>query len=391
MGFKQSFLLALKSIATSKMRSFLTMLGLIIGVGSVIILVSLMQGMTNSMTSTFESMGTNLINVNITGRGSSRTIDPEDVFDFTQENSDRFTAVSPTVSLSATLKVGSTSVSTSVTGCSEDYDSIKSLTVENGRFLQYIDIARLKRVCVVGTYITSELFAGENALGQTVKINGNPYTIVGVLEEIGDSTSTSSDNCVYIPYTNASKMSWMRQISSYTFMIDDAAYVQDGMDRIDAFLYDTFEDEDLYSISSVTEMIESLTELTDTMTLLLVGIAGISLLVGGIGIMNIMLVSVTERTREIGIRKSLGAKKRDIMRQFVIEAATTSAVGGVIGIVFGVVCASVVGGLIGLSVSASFSAIAISFGVSLFIGVFFGFLPANKAAKLNPIDALRYD
>ena len=388
MGFTQAFKLALKSLAGSKLRAFLTMLGIIIGVGSVIILVSLMQGMTGEVTSMFEDMGTNMLTVNVTGRGSSRTVDVDDMYDLYEENTDVFMGMSPTVIIMGSVKTATDSdsfSSTTVSGVSEQYAEINGLAMQSGRFISYADLeARSK----VATYVANML--GGNPIGQTVKVNGNALTVVGVIEQQDDSTEGSADDCIYLPYTTASKMSF-GQISAYTFATWDSSLNAQGTTILDNALYTVFENDDFYTISDMQEMIDSMEEMTSMMTMVLVGIAGISLLVGGIGIMNIMLVSVTERTREIGIRKSLGAKKRDIMRQFVIEAGTTSALGGVIGIVFGAGVALALGQAIGIDAALSLSAVGVSFGVSVFIGVFFGFMPANKAAKLNPIDALRYD
>ncbi|MDY3619437.1 ABC transporter permease [Agathobaculum sp.] len=392
MGFTQAFKLAFKSLAGSKMRAFLTMLGIIIGVASVIILVSLMQGMTGEVTSMFEDMGTNTLSVMITGRGSSRTVDVDDLYDLYEENTDVFLGLSPTVSVNGTVKTGTDSDSfdsTSVTGVSEQYTEIKGYTLASGRFISYADLESRGKVAVVGTYIADTVFGGD-PVGESIKINGNAFTIVGVMEEQGDSTEGSADDCVYIPYTTASKLTF-GQISSFTFATRDVSLNTQATDLIDAALYAVFQNENYYTISDMQEIVDSMEEMTGMMTMVLVGIAGISLLVGGIGIMNIMLVSVTERTREIGIRKSLGAKRRDIMRQFVIEAGTTSALGGLIGIVFGALVAVVLGRAIGIDADPSVSAVLLSFGVSVFIGVFFGFMPASKAAKLNPIDALRYD
>ncbi len=389
MGFTQAFKLALKSLATSKMRAFLTMLGIIIGVGSVIILVSLMQGMTGEVTSMFESMGTNTISVNLVGRGSSRTVDVDDMYALLEENQEVFQAMTPTVQVQGSVKVGSDTYSSSVTGVSEDYLTINRLELQDGRFLGYADMTGRHKVAVVGSYLNNSIFGGQ-AVGSTVKLNGNEYQIVGVLTEQSDSTEGSTDDCLYIPYTTASKMS-LGGINSFTFATTDVSYNDQAMTLLDNTLYQVYQDDDFYNISNMADLLDEMEEMTGMMTMVLVGIASISLLVGGIGIMNIMLVSVTERTREIGIRKSLGAKKKDVMRQFVIEAGTTSALGGVIGIVFGIVMALVLGSLIGIHASPSVAAIAMSFGVSVFIGVFFGFMPANKAAKLNPIDALRYD
>lgn len=386
----QAFRLALKSLSGSKMRSFLTMLGIIIGVGSVIILVSLMQGMTNMMTSTFEEMGTNRLTVMVMGRGSSRTVDVDDMYALYEENPDYFASMSPTVSMQAQVKQDTVSYdSTTVTGVSEDYEDIGKFDLDSGRFLGYVDVENRNKVCVIGSYLAQSAFSGD-PVGQTIKLNGNLFTVVGVIAEQDDSTEGSSDDCMYIPYTTASKLG-RSMVSSYIFMTTDTSLNDQASAILDNALYEVFQSDDFYTISDMSEMLSTVEEMTGTMTLLLVGIAAISLLVGGIGIMNIMLVSVTERTREIGIRKSLGAKRKDIMRQFVIEAATTSAVGGLIGIAFGAAVAVAVGGLIGLTVVPSASAVGVSFGVSVAIGVFFGFMPANKAAKLNPIDALRYD
>ena len=373
------------------MRAFLTMLGIIIGVASVIILVSLMQGMTGEVTSMFEDMGTNTLTVTVTGRGSSRTVDTDDMYALYEENTDTFMGMSPTVSVMGSVKTGTDSdsfSSTGVTGVSEQYAEISKLTMREGRFISYADLDARNKVAVVGTYVANML--GGDAVGQTIKVNGNALTVVGVLEEQDDSSEGSADDCVYLPYTTASKLTF-GAISSFLFATRDASLNSEGTTLIDNALYAVFQNDDYYMISDMQEMVDSMTEMTNMMTMVLVGIAGISLLVGGIGIMNIMLVSVTERTREIGIRKSLGAKKKDIMRQFVIEAGTTSALGGVIGIVFGSVVAVIAGQIIGMTTTPSVGAVAISFGVSVFIGVFFGFMPANKAAKLNPIDALRYD
>ena len=224
-----------------------------------------------------------------------------------------------------------------------------------------------------------------------MKINGEPYTIVGVLEEKADSEEGSSDQCVYIPYTNASKMSWNSTIGSYTIMAADTNRITEAKTILEQTLTKILGSSDFYNIISTKEILDEMTTITNTMKMALVCIAGISLLVGGIGIMNIMLVSVTERTKEIGIRKSLGAKKKHIMQQFVFEAGTVSGIGGVIGIVVGILLSSAAGKLLDITVTPSVSAIVVAFTVSVAIGVIFGFLPAKNAANLNPIDALRFE
>lgn len=385
----QSFRLALKSLASSKMRSFLTMLGIIIGVGSVIILVSLMQGMTSYISDSFSDLGTDQISVSVTNT-DTRKIGVDDMYEILENYPDTFRNMSPTVSVRATVKNGSESITSStVSGVGEGYLSLAALELSSGRFIQYSDIVSRQKVCVIGTYVAQELFAGQNPVGQVVKLNGEPYTVVGLLQEKADSEERSSDDCVYLPYSTATKLSRSADISSYTFVVADIDSMDSAKEFLKDQLYNVFKNEDLYTVTSLSEMLEMVESMTGMMTLVLVGIAAISLLVAGIGIMNIQLVSVTERTREIGIRKSLGAKRGVILQQFIIEAGMQSSLGGVIGIVFGCVVTSIIGGLIGLDASPSLSAILISFFVSAGIGIIFGYMPARRAARLNPIDALR--
>lgn len=397
MSFFQSFRLALRSILSSKMRSFLTMLGIIIGVGAVMVIVGLGNGMEGYMTDSFESMGTNLITVTITGRGSSRSVDVNEMYSLVSDNPNLLSYVSPTVSVSGTFKVGTETLSsTTVTGVGEDYFTIKQYNMSSGRFLQYVDILRRQTVCVVGSYIASTYFDG-NAVGQTLKINGNTYTIVGVMEEKSSNEEGTTDDAIYIPYTNAAKMSFMGTISNYSFSSTSGDTVEEAKTLIENTLYKTYENSDYYKVVSMSEMLDTMTQMLNILVMVLAAIAAISLIVGGIGIMNIMLVSVTERTREIGIRKSLGAKQRDIKRQFVIEAGTTSAMGGIFGIAFGFILSTlatkIITNIVGtqLTVMPSSTAVLGAFSISVAIGVLFGYLPARKAAHLNPIDALRYD
>lgn len=390
---KQSFKMALKSMAASKMRSFLTMLGIIIGVASVIVLVSLVNGFANNLTSTFDEMGTNLITVSIFGRNSTRSISDTDMYEVYTENTDLYTYMSPTVSVkSSTVKYENSSLTTStITGVSEDYAGLKSMEISQGRFLQYMDIYKRQKVCVIGSYVQNELFSMGSAIGQKIKINGQEFEIVGVFDEIADSTESSSDDIVVVPYTTTRVIGGAANPTTYTFSAKDTDNIDACKEKIEDVLYEKFGSSDAYRISNVQDALEKINELTGTLTLVLVGIAGISLLVGGIGIMNIMLVSVTERTKEIGIRKSLGAKRRDIMSQFVIEAATTSSVGGIIGIILGCISAVGIGNMMSLNATPSLGAIGIAFSVSVVIGITFGYFPAAKASKLNPIDALRFD
>ena len=392
MELKQSFILALKSLMSSKMRSFLTMLGIIIGVASVITLVSIISGFSDEMVSSFESMGTNKITVSIMGRGSSRAVDPDEIYKLAEDNSDLIEHLTPTVTIqNATVKSGTESITSSINGANEFYDEINTKEIGSGNFLTYLDVEQRLKKCVIGTYVSQELFGTKNATGKTLKINGTPFTVAGVFTETAGSEDGSTDDIIVIPYTVAQKMSFTGTISSYTFTGANKDTIEIAKTTIENFLYSKFEDTNAYIVLSMAEAVDTINELMGMISAVLVGIAAISLLVGGIGIMNIMLVSVTERTREIGIRKALGASPWDILSQFVVEAITTSAVGGVIGIIVGIICAKLLAGAIGLPTSVSISAIIIAFSVSAGIGVAFGYLPAKKAAKLNPIDALRHD
>ena len=391
MNLKQSFILALKSLQTSKMRSFLTMLGIIIGVAAVIILVSVIDGFKSDLVGQFESLGSNLLTVNISPRGGNRTVDVDDMLQITDENPELLAYCSPTVMINQQAKFSTeTSSTTSVTGVSEDYNKIQSLEISQGRFLQYMDIHKRSKSCVIGSYIAKEYF-DDNAIGKTLKIGGNTFTVVGVLEEKASSQESSDDDKIFIPYTLSRTLNRSAKITSYLYSIVDKQRSEEAKDVISNALYKVFSNPDAYTVIAMTEMIDMIDEMTGKLTLILVGIAAISLLVGGIGIMNIMLVSVTERTREIGIRKSLGAKKFDILSQFVVEAATTSACGGVVGIILGIIVSIFLSGLLGFKAVISVGAVVIAFSVSVGIGIAFGYMPAGKAAKLNPIDALRHD
>lgn len=387
----QSFKLAIKSIWGNKMRSFLTMLGIIIGVASVIILVSLVNAYMSYMTDSFASMGTNQITVNMINL-SSRSVSADQMYGFYDEHTEQFDHMSPMVSVNGTVKHGSDSMdATSITGVSEDYLGIKSWELEYGRNIQYADITARNKVCVIGSYVADELYgSGEKAYGETVKVNGYAFRIVGVVQQQEDEMEDGgSDDFLWMPYSCAVKMARNANINNYIFTITDLTNAAEHKTLIEDFLYETFKNDDLYTVTAMSEMLDSLNSMIAMVSAGLGGIAGISLLVAGVGVMNIMLVSVTERTREIGIRKALGAKKSVIMQQFVIEAAVTSSMGGVIGILLGSVATSAVGAVAGLNATPTPSAVIVSFSVSVGIGLLFGYMPASRAARLNPIDALR--
>ncbi len=390
MNLQQSFRLAFKSLGASKMRSFLTMLGIIIGVAAVIIIVSLMSSLTNYVISTFEDMGANLITVSISGRGGNRSVSPEEMQELALDNPDIIGYVSPALSIPATAKVGNTNVTLQATGVNEFYDEIKQQTLQAGRSLSFTDVNERTKNCVIGTYLVKKLFDGENPLDQILTVNGFEFRVVGVLEEMASSSSSDSDNTILIPYTTAKQMT-RGNINTYSV----SAATKDTIDATNAllenFLLEKFDSDDYFTLIDQAAIIEELNTLIGMMTTMLVGIAAVSLLVGGIGVMNIMLVSVTERTREIGIRKSLGATPWDILGQFLVEACVTSGIGGVLGIALGAGGASLAAKLIGIPFTLSVTSMLVAFSVSAAIGIGFGYFPAKKASRLNPIDALRYD
>lgn len=388
MRILQAFKLAWQSILGSKMRSFLTMLGMIIGVGSVITLLGLMQGMTNYLVSTFADMGTNVLTVSVTNT-DTRKVSVDDMYQFAEDNSAFFEGVTPEVTSRYKAKYGDTSSTTSVKGVGEGYLDLNSYTLSSGRFISYADIKNRYHACVIGTYVAQELCDGKVKLGDTIRINGEIFTIVGIQQEQAGSEQSSTDDCIYIPYSVATRLAGSSDISSYTFVTKDSDYVTAAETVLDNYLYNVFKDEDLYTISTSAKLLDTINSITGVLSAVLGGIAGISLLVAGIGIMNIMLVSVVERTKEIGIRKSLGAKRSDIMMQFVIEAASISMLGGLIGVIIGTVTTKTIGNLVGVSASPTAGSIILAFSVSAAIGIGFGYMPASKASKLNPIDALR--
>ena len=402
MNFTQSFKLALKSLKTSKMRAFLTMLGIIIGVGAVIVILSLGNGMTNMMNSQFEKMGSNLIQVMTYGRGTgdTRDVDVEDLYELVDKYPQYLTGVTPYVSASAKVRYQTDDYDrTSVYGVSEAFfkedtkGTMQGETLAEGRFLSYIDVDRHQNVCVIGDYLAQTAFRGD-ALGKTISLSGVPYTVIGVLSKSGDSSEGSADDVIYIPYENAARMGGgsMGGVSSM-FLVTctgrDTAAAAKGI--VEKRLYKTYQSSDYYMVMTSAEMMDSMNAMMNTMMIVLVAIAAISLVVGGIGIMNIMLVSVTERTREIGIRMAIGAKSWDIRWQFLMESLVLSLIGGLAGVILGVGGAFAVGYFSTLPAKVSLTYILLPFSFSGIVGLFFGFYPAYKASLLNPINALRYE
>ena len=384
--------MAMKCISASKLRTFLTMLGIIIGVCAVIILVSVVQGSTGQITESIESLGANAINVTLTGRNSAKSISYDEMQGLTEEFPDLIQYVVPSMSASgAMVKNGSQNITTTVTGTNADYMDVNDRDIMVGRFINGLDTENRRKNAVIGTYIVNELFGGRNPIGETIKINNEIFNVVGVLKAVAGGEEGSKDDLILVPYTAGRTLFKTDRIRSYTIWASSSDIVERATTALKGFLFRHFGDEDEYMVISVASMMDAIAEITDMMALLTAGIAGISLVVGGIGIMNIMLVSVTERTREIGIRKAIGAKRASIMTQFLIESIVVSSMGGIIGIIIGTLGSVGLGNAMGVNAFPKFSVMLIAFLFSAAIGTFFGWAPANKAAKLNPIDALHAD
>ena len=402
----QTISMAFKAIAGNKVRSFLTMLGVIIGVMSVIVLVAIGQGTTASVTESISSMGTNLLTVNIMTRSvggknamrggmtaSSNSkgtviLKLDEILELEQDESIAY--VSPTCTGNLTVKAGSTNTTASVMGVLPAYQYIINQGVEQGRYIIDADVDNRSAVCVIGVDLAQDLFGNTNVVGNTVYIDGRKFKIVGVLESKGTSMTGSSDESIVLPFTLAQRMLESTTISSIYVSAVDSLSVDAAQESVERFLYKKYQNESTYSVMNQTQMLETANETASTLSLMLGGIAGISLLVGGIGIMNIMLVSVTERTREIGIRKAIGAKRRNILLQFLIESVVISGLGGLLGLVLGYGLMHVLENYVGMSLSMSLGVAELAIAFSMGVGVIFGLYPANKASCLKPIDALHY-
>ena len=398
--------IAVRALANNKLRGFLTMLGIVIGVASVITMLAIGQGSKRSIQAQISEMGSNMIMIHPGAdvRGGVRqdasameTLKLQDYEDIVDET--RFvSAVSPSVNSSGQAIYGANNAPTTVYGISPDYLEIRRYKVEDGDMFTEQDIQTAAKVCVVGKTVVDNLFPdGGNPVGKVIRFQKLPFRIVGVLESKGyNSMGMDQDDLILAPYTTIQKkVLAITHLQGITCSALKEEYTDQAIDEISEILRRNHKlkesDDDDFTIRSQQELSTMLTSTTDMMTVLLAAVAGISLLVGGIGIMNIMYVSVTERTREIGLRMSIGAKGIDILAQFLIESILISVTGGLIGVVFGVGTALVVNGVAHFPIYIQPWSVILSFAVCTVTGVFFGWYPAKKAAQLDPIEAIRYE
>jgi putative ABC transport system permease protein len=397
--------LALKSILKHRMRSWLTMLGIIIGVSAVIVMVAIGQGTRTQIREQIDSLGTNMIVVTpgsssqggvSQGAGSFNRITLDDA-EKLATGSVYLSAVSPVVMTFTQAIGGVGNWRSQVHGVDAGYSEIRDWQVASGRFFDDSDVRSMRKVAVLGQTIAENLYPGQDPVGQKIQLRNVPFEIVGVLAEKGQTANgTDQDDVILAPYTTVktrlSGRSFIAQILASTYTPDDIAVAQEDITAImrESHGLADWEDDD-FTVRNQTDIAETAEETTEVMTVLLAAIASVSLLVGGIGIMNIMLVSVTERTREVGIRMALGARGRDVLTQFLVESTVMTLLGGGIGVLLGFAAAQIVGQIMGWHTAISVMTVVVGMGFSAAIGIFFGYYPARKAARLNPIEALRYE
>jgi putative ABC transport system permease protein len=388
--------LALSRLRSARLRAALTMLGVIIGVASVVALVGVGQGTTSDITSRLAALGTNLLTVNPTGGpdGDSETLSLDDA-DAIAGLAD-VAGVAPEVSAQATVEAGDTTTDTTIIGTTAAYPTVRAFDVWQGSFLTDAAVESELRVAVLGASTAEDLGLGADDIGSEISIGGLPFRLVGILQPKGGAGFQDPDDMVLVPVTVVQKYfaggDEVRTIGISVSTPDRMAAVSEAVSALLRERHDLGpDDEDDFTIFDQAQLLETASSISGTLTLLLAGIASISLLVGGIGIMNIMLVAVRERTREIGIRKAIGAKRRDILLQFLVEALTLSLLGGAVGVACGVLISALIGRLAGWGLIVDPATIAVALGFSLAVGVVFGVWPARQAARLDPVAALRYE
>jgi len=386
MKLAQGVIMAWGSVRAHPLRTLLTVLGVLIGVASVTVLVAIGQGSTRQIEQQLQSLGTNLVAVNIIGRGTLNSLSAEQIDRLM--DMEGIDAYAPVIAGNVTVKAGNRSMSAPLEATTADYAWIRNYEMERGRFLLDIDNALAQKVAVIGPEVASELGLAD-PVGETVMIQGVPFRIIGVLESKGSSIGGSNDNRVFVPLQTSRVVLRTAAIRTVYVRVAEPEYVPGVVNLLNLRLTNLFGGTSGYSVFNQQEMMKTVGDISGTLTAMLAGIAGISLVVGGIGIMNIMLVSVTERTREIGIRKSLGAKRRDILFQFLVEAAMIGGIGGLCGIAAGLGGAWIFSRAMDMPAYPSPGVMLLAFGFSLGVGLVFGIMPARRAARLDPVEALR--
>jgi len=396
------------ALLSNKSRSALTVLGIVIGIGSVITMISVGQGASKNIEESVQSLGSNLLVVTPGsqrgagsmvrgGMGSATTLTIEDA-EAIEDQIEDAEEVAPSVSSRKQVKTTKgTNTNTSIYGISESYQRVKSIGIETGNFINDVQVEKISKVAVLGPTTRDDLFGeGSDPVGQKIRIENSEFTVIGVTAGKGGTGMGSSDDLIYIPISTAQRyLTGSNAVSNINVQVKSEGLMTAAQEQITSLLLERHKIADPlsadFSIMNQADIIGTMTSVTDTMTLLLGAIAGISLLVGGIGIMNMMLTTVTERTREIGLRKSLGAKGKDISAQFLAESVSLTFIGGIIGIILGWIAALLVTKFSGTATAMTSSSVFLAFGVSAAIGIIFGYYPARRASKLNPIDALRYE
>jgi len=387
--FFESIKMSWENIINNKLRSFLTMLGIVIGVASIIALITIVQGATNSISDQVSALGVNKITITAMGTPLKQGLNDEDIRSIAQVAN--VNGVSPSVSdRTAIVYQGRVMDNVPVQGKNEVYFKTDTGLVKSGREINILDLNSKNQVALVGSDVVKELFYGIDPIGKDLKINGITYTVIGTLKASSGFSLGSNNGAVIIPYTTALRNLGIKNITNLDVYLTDTAIADDTVVNIKSVLNPAFNYKDkAYSIFNMGDMIDTFQSMMSMMSLLLAGIASISLVVGGIGIMNMMLVSITERTGEIGLRKALGATPNRIQLQFIIESIFLSIIGGIIGLLLGSLIAYVAASFIGISFSVTISTILLAVGFSAAVGIVFGYMPARKASRLNPIDALR--